>query len=240
MTDAMRAAHQQAANRRFQALLDEADCASYTYESPFFPETRFFQALVDHLLSSNPCMTEFPSIGVDIPPTLIRLRNNAGAVFIHKRNCTADDNTLALIHLKSREEMLTKTNDILQSFSVHAAQNPIAIAKSTDRAARKRSWTLQSLEEVKASMQMLWDSNSVGHIMIQKFIVCKHQAGIQTETIDQTKESSHKRYENKWFARPVYRSKEKSTFVWIIRNTGSKVNDSADSSNCQIVKCTSR
>nr|CCA15313.1 hypothetical protein PITG_11163 [Albugo laibachii Nc14] len=245
VTDSMRAIHQQATNRRLQALVDEADCATYTYESPLFPATRFFQAIVDHLLSSNSRNAEpssfdveIPSFGVDIPPTLIRLQKNDGVAFVRSTNHT---DSLAITLFKRREDMDIQRDDILQSLCGHNAPNRLAVVRNVGLSNRKRLRMLRSLEEVKASMIMLWDSESEDNpVMIQKFIACKGRKHFQQDVTDHSKQSIQKSSENDWFARPVYRFKEGSTIVWIIRNSSSAMNASVESSACQIVKCTAR
>lgn len=107
----------------------------------------------------------------------------------------------------------------------------LAVSKyGTDGCKSNDTFVLKSVEDVAVAMDALWCQDSgdadAAPRAIQKFVAFKGSSSAGTGGLRKA-----------WIARPVYRKKDKASWVWILTDSDSSELTDSRHEGCQVVKC---
>lgn len=243
---------QDAQLRRHQVLANEANCSSYQYQAPFQPGLAFFRVLVSSALASK-CQAkgaksdaskyEISSFPVRLPPTVLRAngetRFRLALLFTLESDAGASagmevsgDSFVLHVQTYSTEKQFREQRKALIRLLVNTEDETKAVCKYADDADCKRNATflLKSSEEVEAAVDTLWNDEQQddGGRAVQRYIPYKGASHPRANSSGNRKA---------WIARPVYRKKDKVSWIWILTDCSNSDITDTSHEGCQIVKC---
>lgn len=172
----------------------------------------------------------------------------------------SSSSSLALfVHVFATERQYREQRKVLlRLFVTNQQQQPhtastnsaLAVSKHARDTSCKSNATflLKSAEDVEVAIDRLWNgtlasdsqqqesAGDSGHCCaIQKYVPFK---GASSSSVF-SKSNANTISRKAWIARPVYRKKDRASWIWILTNSAnSEMTDSTSHDNCQLVKCT--
>ncbi|TYZ58359.1 hypothetical protein PybrP1_000831 [[Pythium] brassicae (nom. inval.)] len=239
---------QDAQRRRHQATADEANCATYAYRAPLEPGLAFFVLLASAACrATNTTASDIDgslrSFPIRIPPTLVRTRScqksSATRIVLLFTQAERDgDESSLVLHAQefaTEQQFRARRQGLLRIFTEGGGERtpeldgPVAVSKhGNDSCKRNDTFLLTSVEDVEVALDSLWSAHGDiggGPCAIQKLVSCKGGASAAG--------SSGRKA---WVARPVYRKKDRASWVWILTDSGSSELTDSSHDACQIVR----